>query len=137
MVSQRRSGGGTLVRFAGEQGIANAQVALGRMYADGRGVLKDNAEAGALDSGGGRAGPRQCTVRPWLMYSAGIGVLKDSVIAHMWFNIAGANGSEQARTSRDLFEDEMTRAEINRATELARKCMASGLPELQTVKWPR
>ena len=43
----------------------------------------------------------------------------------MWLNIAGANGNEQVRTNRDFVEDEMTRAEISRATELARTCMAS------------
>ena len=43
----------------------------------------------------------------------------------MWLNIAGANGEEIARESRDSLERDMTRAEISRATELARACMAS------------
>ena len=43
----------------------------------------------------------------------------------MWLNIAGASGNEAARESRDNLEDDMTRAEISRATELARTCMAS------------
>ena len=55
----------------------------------------------------------------------GRGVLKDSVLVHMWFNIGGANGDETARELRDNLEDDMTRAEISRATELARACMAS------------
>ena len=59
------------------------------------------------------------------MYANGHGVLKDSVLAHMWSNIAGANGNEAARKQRDNLEDDMTRAEISRATELARTCMAS------------
>ena len=58
-------------------------------------------------------------------YAKGQGVLKDSVRAHMWFNIAGANGNEAARKQRDNLEADMTRAEISRATELARACMAS------------
>ena len=60
-----------------------------------------------------------------LSYSNGEGVLKDSVLAHMWFNIAGANGNEAAREGRDNLERDMTRDEITRATELARACMAS------------
>ena len=32
-----------------------------------------------------------------LIYLDGRGVLKDPVLAHMWFNIAGAIGSETAR----------------------------------------
>ena len=59
------------------------------------------------------------------MYGNGRGVLKDSVLAHMWLNIAGANGHENARESRDSLERDMTRDEIIRATDLARTCMAS------------
>ena len=44
------------------------------------------------------------------------------MLAHMWLNIAGANGTEVARENRDNLERVMTRAEISRATELAREC---------------
>ena len=61
-----------------------------------------------------------------LMYdNGGEGVLKDSVLAHMWCIIAGANGNASARKLRDSLERDMTRAEISRATGLARECMAS------------
>ena len=43
----------------------------------------------------------------------------------MWFNIAGANGKADARERRDELERDMTRAEVSRATELARACMTS------------
>ena len=54
-----------------------------------------------------------------VMHAAGEGVLKDSVLAHMWSNIAGANGNASARKLRDSLERDMTRAEVSRATELA------------------
>ena len=60
-----------------------------------------------------------------VMYAKGAGVLKDSVLAHMWPNIAGANGNASARKLRDSLERDMTRAEVSRATELARVCMTS------------
>ena len=60
-----------------------------------------------------------------VMYAQGRGVLKDSVLAHMWLNIAGANGDESAREGRDNLKRDMPPAEIDRATELARTCMAS------------
>ena len=60
-----------------------------------------------------------------LMYDNGRGVLKDSVLAHMWSNIAGANGNASAGKLRDSLERDMTRAEVTRATELARVCMSS------------
>ena len=58
-------------------------------------------------------------------YVFGEGVLKDSVLADMWLNIAGANGKADARERRDELERDMTRAEVSRATELARACMSS------------
>ena len=61
-----------------------------------------------------------------VMHATGKGVLKkDSVLAHMWSNIAGANGNARARKLRDILEVGMTRAEVSRATELARVCMTS------------
>ena len=60
-----------------------------------------------------------------IMYDNGRGVLKDARLAHMWYNIAGANGSEIARERRDTIEDDMTTTQIERATELARACMDS------------
>ena len=61
-----------------------------------------------------------------VMHGTGRGVLKDDVLAHMWLNIAGVNGNEIARKRRNTLERrDMTRAEISRATELARECMDS------------
>ena len=101
-------------RLAAEQGYANAQFNLGVKYNFGEGVPKDDAEAVKwyrLAAGQGHAEAQ--------------GVLKDSVLTHMWLNIAGASGNEAAREPRDNLEDDMTRAEISRATELARTCMTS------------
>ena len=53
----------------------------------------------------------------------------------IWFNIAGANGDESVRERRENLERDMTRAEISRATELARAGMASDSRK-QTQKWP-
>ena len=137
-------------RLAADQGLAGAQHVLAAMYADGRGVSKDEAEAVrwyrlAADQGYAKA---QYTLG--VMYADGLGVpkdeaeavrwyrlaadqglagaqgdLKDSVLAHMWFNIAGANGNASAREYRDILERDMTRDEISRAIELARTCMTS------------
>ena len=113
------------LRLAADQGDATAQLVLGLMYADGNGVLEDDAEAArwfrlAADQGDARA-----QFGLGVSYADGKGVLKDSVLAHMWLNIAGANGTEVAREKRDNLERDMTRAEISRATELARECRAS------------
>ena len=95
------------------------------MYATDEGVLKDDAEAVrwfrlAADQGDARA-----QFGLGVSYADGKGVLKDSVLAHMWLNVAGANGNASARKFRDSLERDMTRAEVSRATELARACMTS------------
>ena len=112
-------------RMAAEQGHAKAQFALGFMYGNGQGVRKDEAEAVRWFRMAAEQGDDIGQFSLGTMYAVGQGVRKDFVLAHMWFNIAGANGNEAARKERDNLEDDMTRAEISRATELARTCMTS------------
>ena len=122
----------TEIHRRAEQGDADAQFTLGVRYANGEGVLKDDEEAVRwyrLDADQGHAFAQSLLGG---MYIEGRGVLKDPVLAHMWFNISGANGNEIARESRDNLERDMTRAEISRATELARVCMAS---DYQDCEW--
>ncbi len=112
-------------RLAADQGNAAAQFNLGNMYAKGAGVLKDEAEAVRWYRLAADQGDATAQSNLGVMHANGEGVLKDSVLAHMWLNIAGANGNEVARENRDNLERDMTRAEISRATELARACMTS------------
>ena len=112
-------------RSGPRQGHASAQYNLGVMYANGEGVLKDEAEAVRWYRLAADQGLAISQLNLGVMYATGKGVLKDSVLAHMWSNIAGANGNASARKLRDSLERDMTRAEISRATELARECMAS------------
>ena len=58
------------------------------------------------------------------MYALGNGVLQDNVYAHMWANIAAANGAENAGEARDELAKEMTPADISDAQRLARECVA-------------
>ena len=106
-------------RKAAEQGDSTA------LLITGQGYWQDKAREVKWLRRGAELGFSQAQVRLGFKYASGEGVLKDSVLAHMWLNIAGANGSEVAREWRDNFERDMTRAEISRATELARECMAS------------
>ena len=88
-------------------------------------AFKDEAEAARWHRMAAEQGHADAQSYLGLMYAIGRGVFKDSVLAHMWLNIAGANGNEGARESRDALERVMTRAEISRATKLARTCMDS------------
>ena len=67
-------------------------------------------------------------------YSNGQGVLKDSVLAHMWFNIAGANGNEAAREGRDNLERDMTRRRDHSRDRTSACVHGLGLPGLRALK---
>ena len=59
------------------------------------------------------------------MYQLGHGVLQTNIMAHMWYNIASANGNSQAGEFRDERAGQMSQAEISEAQEMARECMSS------------
>ena len=113
--------------LANTQGDAETQFSIGRMYATSEGLLKGKDEAQAVRwyRRAADQGYAAAQYHLGIMYAAGRGLLKDSVLAHMWWNIASANGHETAREVRDDLERDMTRAEISRATELAQACMAA------------
>ena len=113
-----------------DQGHAGAQYNLGWMYADGEGVVEDDAEAVRwyrLAADQGLAGAQH---RLGLMYYNGEGVLQDNVTAHMWFNIAGANGAEDGRDNREKIERKMTPA-VSEAQKRARICMTSNYTDCE------
>ncbi|MEO5372594.1 MAG: SEL1-like repeat protein, partial [Magnetococcus sp. DMHC-1] len=56
-----------------------------------------------------------------LMYHIGNGVPKDYISAYAWFNLAAANGSETAVSSRDTLERMMTPDQIEKAQALTRE----------------
>ena len=51
------------------------------------------------------------------------------VVAHMWYNLAASNGSEQALTNRDRLSDYMTEIEIAKAQFVARICKSRSYKE--------
>ncbi len=46
---------------------------------------------------------------------------QDHVQAHMWYNLAGAQGLEQAAKNRDIVAKRMTPTQIAEAQKLARE----------------
>tara|TARA_B100000768_G_scaffold168777_1_gene173887 strand:- start:140 stop:535 length:396 start_codon:yes stop_codon:yes gene_type:complete len=59
------------------------------------------------------------------MHKEGEGVLKDYMASHMWYNISSANGHPYAGEWRDKIGALMSPSSIEKATEMARECMAS------------
>ena len=51
--------------------------------------------------------------------------LQDNVLAHMWYNLGAANGSDLGGKNRDIIAERMTPEDISKAQAMARKCMNS------------
>jgi TPR repeat protein len=108
-------------RKAAEQGIADAQVNLGNMYASGQGVPQDYAAAVSWYRKAAEQGYAGAQYNLGQMYRKGQGVPQDYVTAHMWFNLAAAAGDDRAAEVRDVIAKQMTPAQIAEAQKLARE----------------
>lgn len=73
-----------------EQGNAEAQLNLGFMYSDGKGVPQDYAEVAKWYRMAAEQGYAGAQYNLGLRYKNGEGVLQDNIMAHMWYNIASA-----------------------------------------------
>jgi hypothetical protein len=70
----------------------------------------------AADQGDGRA-----MFMLGRLYHTGHGVPQDVVRAHMWYNLATANGYAEGKRWRDRLADEMSENQIAEAQKLARE----------------
>jgi TPR repeat protein len=92
------------------------------MYANGRGVKQDNAEAIKWFRLAAAQGNAVAQGMLGAMYYTGEGVTQDYVRAHMWFNLAGASGDVYGEKDRDLVAAKMTPQQIAEAQKMAREC---------------
>ena len=60
-----------------------------------------------------------------IVYKNGNGVPQDNVAAHMWHNLASANGYVVAGKWRDVIAAKLTPADVSEAQRRARVCLAS------------
>ena len=79
------------------------------------GVPQDYAEAMRLYRMAAEQGEANSQYGLGLMYEAGKGVTAHNVEAHMWLNIAGANGIEASREKRNEIELRMTSQDVSEA----------------------
>ena len=118
-----------LVRSA-EQGHASAQVSLGAMYADGRGVPQDGAAAVAWYCRAAEQGHASAQVSLGALYAdGGSGVPQNLVEGHTWLNLAASRLTgeqrEEAVTARDRVAERMTPADLSEAQHRAREWNAA------------
>ena len=84
-------------RTFAEQGDARAQFVLGTMYADGKGVPQDDAEAVRWYRRAAEQGDARAQVSLGYMYVQGRGVSQDYTEALRWFRQAAEQGDARAQ----------------------------------------
>ena len=94
-----------LYRIAAEQGVAGAQCRLGVMYAEGRGVTKDDTESARWFKRAAEQGDAEAQGGLGLAYAAGRGVSQDFVASHMWISLALAQLNGVTRNGALRFRD--------------------------------
>ena len=113
-------------RKAAEQGFADAQFNLGFMYENGQGVpAEDYAAAAKWYRKAAEQGNAKAQNSLGFMYGNGRGVPRNDIIAHMWYDLAAAQGDEQAAKNRDSVATKMTQAQIAEAQRLAGEWIAT------------
>jgi uncharacterized protein len=116
-------------RLAAEQGLAFAQSNLGIIYASGTGVLQNYVEAVKWFRKAAEQGDAKAQFKLGVFYALGSGGLPTDIeLSYMWLNIAAANGDETSveyRDMRDTTSNYLTSAQIEKAQNMARRCMES------------
>ena len=107
-----------------ESGDPRAQLSLGMLYAYGRGVPQDDAQAAAWFRKAADQGLAAAQRRLGAMYVLGQGVPQDDVEAHRWLNLAASrvSGAKQAEYAklRDDLAQRMSAEQIAAAHQPAR-----------------
>jgi len=110
------------------QGIAEAQNGLGELYAKGKGMPQDYAQARAWYEKAAAQGHPHAQNNLAELYFAGLGVPQDLVRAYMWVNLAASHmkgeDHKQAVENRDDVAQRMTPAQIAEAKQLSEQCRA-------------
>jgi len=116
-------------RLAAEQGYYYAQFNLGSMYLKGEGVPQDKDEARKWYLQAAEQGHADAQTNLGWLYADDDG--EPIQLAHMWFNLAAAQGGTKAKESRHIVAKRMTREQIADADRLSREraggvCEATG-----------
>jgi TPR repeat protein len=111
-----------------ELGNADAQYALGIAYGELNGglggVQEDNTEALKWYRKAAEQGLADAQNYLGVMYTYGEGVPKDYIVAYMWFNLAAAQGYENAKVNNGFISKRMSKEQIAEAQKLSREWVA-------------
>jgi TPR repeat protein len=95
------------------------------MYYDGDGVTRDYDEALRWFRAAAAQGSPRAQSAIAAMYEGGVGVRRDPVSAYAWFSLAADSGDASARQKLSTVENGLTSEELDEATELKSRLVAS------------
>ena len=93
------------VQKAAEQGLAEAQIVLGAMYFQGRGVAQDYKQTGAWFRKAAEQGDADAQRLLGIMYDIGVGVVQDYKQAAAWYRKAAEQGDAGAQRLLGMMYD--------------------------------
>ena len=109
--------------LSGLYGYHESKFFLGYMEQNGIGTEKNQSNAIFWYKDAAEHGIAEAQHNLAIAYTQGEGVIQDFVYAHVWFNIAGANGNQRSSEFRGKIEKLMTKDQIVDAQKIARECM--------------
>jgi serine/threonine protein kinase len=107
-----------LLKPLAEHSNAKALVRLGRLYLDGQGVERNEAEALRLFRKAAEQGDNEARLRLGDMYASGRGVPQNNFQAYIWYGAAARAGNPAAKVSQERVGATMQPMEIRQATRL-------------------
>jgi TPR repeat protein len=113
-----------IIRPLALKGEAWAQFFLGEKYREGKGVVKNDAEAVKWYRLAGVQGNERAQSNVGAMYGKDRGVLQDYAKAHALSNLAATKGNALAVKNRDIVANLMTLQQIADAQKMAQDCLA-------------
>jgi TPR repeat protein len=99
-------------RQAADQGHAEAQFNLGRLYSSGQGVKRDEEQAARLASASASRGNPPAMADFGARYAAGNGVEKDDKRAYFWLTLAFLHGDRTVEKMRTAEAAKLTPVEV-------------------------
>jgi TPR repeat protein len=110
-----------LLEPLGEQGNVKAQYLLGVLYANGKGVPKNDSKAVYWFTKAAKQGDVKAQLLVGGMYFQGTGVPEDYVLAYAWVNIAAAQGIADGKGLKENFVKIISPAQIAEGQKLSRE----------------
>lgn len=118
---------------AAQQGDAAAQYELGEFHYDGTRAPRDLAQALHWFEQASLQGNAQAQLRLGSMFFRGEGVPANNVQAYIVLKMAAINGSDEAMDSADQVAAQMSREELQLASQVLGQIFRNYLLELQSI----